>query len=70
MPIYFNIFECGRNILNRLGVAYEQAYMATMKDKYYSKMLETLVDYNNRNNAPLANEEIRQAVSISTEETE
>ena len=56
--------------MNRLGVAYEQAYMATMKDKYYTKMLETLVDYNNRNNAPLANEEIRQAVSISMEETE
>ena len=33
VPSYFNIFECGRNLLNRLGVTYEQACMATKKDK-------------------------------------
>ena len=26
---YFNIFECGKNILNRIDVTYEQACMAT-----------------------------------------
>ena len=26
---YFNIFECGRNILDKLDVTYQQAFMAT-----------------------------------------
>ena len=44
--------------------------MATPKDKYYTKLLETLVDENNRNSAPLYNEKLRQAVSKVTEEKE
>ena len=70
VPSYFNIYECGGNILNRLDADYEQACMATMKYKYYTKILETLVDYNDRNNAPLSNENIRQSVSRVMAETE
>ena len=70
MPSYFNIYKCGRNIFNRLDVAYERAYMATTKNKYYTKMLETLVNYNDRNNAPLSDEKIWHAVSIVMAETE
>ena len=33
VPSYFNIFEHGRNHLDRLGVTYEWASMATTKDK-------------------------------------
>ena len=33
LPIYFNIFKCGRNILNRLDMTYEQACMAIQKEK-------------------------------------
>ena len=33
VPSYFNLFECGRNILDRLDVTYEQACMATPKEK-------------------------------------
>ena len=33
MKIYFNIFECGRNILDRLDVAYQRAFMATPQYK-------------------------------------
>ena len=29
---YFNIFECGRNLLDRLDVTYERACMATPKE--------------------------------------
>ena len=67
---YFNIYKCGRNILNRIDMAYEQLCMATTKDKYYTKMLETLVDYNDCNNAPLSNEKIRQVVRRVMAETE
>ena len=31
--IYFNIYECGRNLLDRLYIMYQQAFMATLKDK-------------------------------------
>ena len=60
-PRYFNIFGYGKNIFNRIDVMHERlsvATMATPTDKYYSKMLETLVDYNDRNNAPLFNEDL------------
>ena len=56
--------------MNRLDVAYERACMATTKDKYYTKMLETLVDYNDRNNSSVSNEKLRQAVSRVMAETE
>ena len=61
--IYFNIFDCGRNLLSRIDVTHERAWMATTKEKYYTMMLENLVDYNDRNNAPFSNEKLRQAVS-------
>ena len=66
---YFNIFECGGNLLDRLDVTYERVCMATPKYKYYTKLLKTLVDDNNRNVAPLSNEKFQQAVSIVMEET-
>ena len=33
VPIYFNIFKCGGNLLNRIDVTYEQACMANPKIK-------------------------------------
>ena len=70
VPSYFNIFECGRNSLDRLDMTYEQACMATPKDKYYTKLLKNIVADNNHNGVPLSNEKIQQAVSIVMEETE
>ena len=67
---YFNIFECGRDILNRLDVTYEQACMTTQKDKLFEKLLETIVDYNDRHNTPLSNDKLRPAVSKVVAETE
>ena len=38
---YFNIFECGRNILDRLEVTYQQVFMATpAENDYYKEMLK------------------------------
>ena len=70
VPSYFNMFECGKNILDRLDVTYKRACMATPKDKYYEKMLENLFNDNNHIYAPFSNEKIRQAVSKVMEETE
>ena len=44
--------------------------MATMKDKYVENMLETPDDHNDRPNAPLSNEKLRQEVSKVMSETE
>ena len=36
---YFKVFESGRNLLDRLDVTYQRAFMAIPQDKYYTKML-------------------------------
>ena len=59
---YFNIFECGRNILDRLDVTYQRAFMATSAENdYYMEMLKILIKANNEG-GKLCNEKIRQAV--------
>ena len=40
---YFSIFECGKNLLNILGVTYERECMATQEEEYYTDMLETMI---------------------------
>ena len=70
MLIYISLFECGRNLLFRLDVTYEQACMSTPKEKFRDKMLETIVDEKNRNGALLFNEKLWQSVSKLLEEKE
>ena len=67
VKIYFNIFECGRNILDRLDVTYQRAFMATPQDKYHTKLLDNLVEMSNCNGETLSNENLRQAVSVVRE---
>ena len=55
---YFNIFGCGRNLLDKLEITYERACMATPKDKYYNRLLDTLIDNNNHKGAPFSNEKL------------
>ena len=67
-PSYFNIFECGKNLLNKLDATCKRACMATSRDKYYTKMYETLIDYNYHNDAPLSNANIQDAIYKVIEE--
>ena len=40
---YFNIFECGRNLLNQLHVTYQRAFMETSaQDEYYKEITKSL----------------------------
>ena len=55
---YFNLFECGKNILNSLDAMFRRACMKTSKENYYTGMYKTLTDYNGRNNTLLSNKEI------------
>ena len=63
------ILTCGRNILIRLDMSYEQVCMATPRDKYYTKMLETQIDHKDCHNSPFSSEKLWQAVSIVMAET-
>ena len=41
---YFNIFECGRNLLDQLDITYQWAFMATSaQDEYYKEMTKILI---------------------------
>ena len=45
---YFNIFECGRNILDQLDVTYQRAFMSTpAENDYYKEMLKNPIKVNN-----------------------
>ena len=67
---YFNIYECGRNLLDLLDVTYQREFMATLKDQYYNALLDTLVKDNNHKGKPLSNENIQKAVGKVVEEME
>ena len=56
--------------MDRIDVTYQQAFMATPQDKYYTRFLDNLVKINNRNGEPLSNDKLRQAVSEVREETD
>ena len=60
----------GKKDLNRIDMSYERAYMANRRDEYYRKMLETLIDHNDRHNESLPSEKLQQAVSRVMAETE
>ena len=67
--IYFNIFECGKNILNKIDATCKRACIATSREKYYTKIYDTLIGHNDRNNASLSNENIQDAIhKVITEE--
>ena len=62
VKLYFNIFECGRNLLERLDVTYHRAFMATSLNKYYTEMLENQIKVNNLKSEPLSDERLQQVV--------
>ena len=70
VPIYFNIFKCGRNILNRLDVKYDRVCMATQEDEYLADLLETTVEHNDFHKTPFSEEKIRKVVNTIVAETE
>ena len=61
-PIYFNIFECGKNILNQIDATCERACMENPRDKYYAELYRTITDCNDRNSVPFSNEKIQDAI--------
>ena len=51
MPKYFNVFnvfKCGRKILEIIDVSYKRMYMTTSKEEYFTEMLDHINEYNER----------------------
>ena len=60
---YFNIFECGRNLLDQLDVTYQRAFMATSAQyEYYREMTKSLLKENIKSDEKICNEKIHQVV--------
>ena len=53
---YFNIFDCGRNLLDQLDVTYQWAFMvspvrercytSSSRERYYDQLAKSLIDSN------------------------
>ena len=72
---YFNIFECGRNILDQLDVTYQWSFMASpvqegfyqpspALERYYYKMSESLIKAKVRSEGTINNDELNKAITI------
>ena len=62
VPIYFNIFKCGRNLLDQHDVTYQQAFVATpAEDEYYKEMMKSLIKENNEG-GKLCNEKTQKSL--------
>ena len=60
---YFNIFECGRNLLDQLDVTYQRALMATSaQDEYYKETTKILIKANIGSDGKICNKNIQQTV--------
>ena len=61
VPYYFsafNVFECGRKLLDRLDVSYERLYIATLKEEYFTEMLDSLIERNRCHSTPMSNKNL------------
>ena len=66
----FNIFECGRKVLERIGVSYERACMENPKDECFTEMLHSLLKHNHCHGTPFSSKNLQEAVIRLMEEEE
>ena len=71
---YFNIFECGRNILDQLDVTYQRAFMVSpvqegfyqpypARERYYDKMSESLIKVKVGSDVTINNYKLNQEIT-------
>ena len=66
----FNVFKCGRNILDRLDMSYERTCIATPKEEYFVEILDQLIEHNHCHGTSMSNEKLREAVIRVMEDKE
>ena len=78
---YFNIFECGRNILYQLDVTYQRVFMASpvregyympspARERYYDQLAKSLINSNAGTDGAINNDKINQAITDLKSEAE
>ena len=77
---YFNIFECGRNLLDQLGVTYQRAVMASpvreeyytspARERYYNQLTKILINLNVGSDGTINNDKLNQAITDLKTEAE
>ena len=77
---YFNIFECGRNILDQLEVTYQREFMASpvregcytspARERYYDQLAKSLINSNVGSDGTINNDKLNQAITILKAESE
>ena len=71
---YFNIFECGRNLLHQLDVTYQQLFMAKpvqegfyqpspARERYYAKLAKSLIKAKVRIDGTINNDKFNKAIT-------
>ena len=70
---YFNIFKCGRNILDQLYVTYQREFMSTpvrveyytspARERYYEQMTKILINLNVKSDGTINNDKFNQAIT-------
>ena len=74
VTIYFNIFECIKNILDQLEVTYQRAFMESpvregcympspARERYYDQLAKSLINSNVRNDGTINNYKLNQAIN-------
>ena len=72
--IYFNIFECGRNLLDQLDITYQRAFMASLvqegfyqpspaRERYYDKLAESLIKAKAISEGTINNDYLNKAIT-------
>ena len=70
---YFNIFECGRNILGQLDVTYQRAFVAPpvqegfytppSRERYYDQLTKCVINLNVGSDGTINNDKLNQAIT-------
>ena len=72
---YFNIFECGRNLLDQLDVTYQQAFIASpvkeghymtspAQERYYYQLAKSLINSNVGSDGTINHDKLNQAITV------
>ena len=78
---YFNIFKCGRNILDQLDVTYQWSFMASpvqegfyqpspALERYYDMIANKIIEVNVGSDGIINDEELHKAITILKSEEE
>ena len=71
---YFNIFECGRNLLDQLDVTYQRAFTASpvqeelyqispARERYYDMMADNIIEENVGSDETINNDDLQKAIT-------